>query len=72
MASLDRTLDYDFLPSADAARAMRSWVECPVHGSKVGVAADGTILGRCGECMNEVARALAVIVNGATLARTEV
>lgn len=59
---------YELLPTVDDARLMRSWIECPVHGCKVGVAADGTILGRCGECMNEVARGLAVIVNGARLA----
>ena len=52
---------YGLLPSIDDCYRMTVWVDCPVHHLKVGMAADGSVVGRCAECANEAAQALAVI-----------
>jgi hypothetical protein len=41
------------------------WIPCPVHNLPVGLAIDGTVLGRCSECAGEAARGIAAIARGA-------
>jgi hypothetical protein len=52
--------DPDGLPTVAEARRMTRWVDCPVHGLKVGFDAFG-LIGRCSECAGEAARAITKI-----------
>ena len=56
--------NYDHIPGADKVRAMVRWVDCPVHGLKVGLDKDGHVLGRCSSCAQEAAAAQALIEAG--------
>lgn len=55
---------YELLPSVREARAMVQWIECPLHGQKVGVDRDGKLIGRCAICATHAAQAQAVIEAG--------
>jgi hypothetical protein len=58
--SLGRLSDHGQLPTVAEARSMTRWVDCPVHGLKVGYDLVG-LVGRCSECAGEAARAIRIL-----------
>lgn len=56
-----RQNSYDTLPAVDVARQMVSWVDCPVHGLKVGLDGAGHVIGRCSGCAEESVEAQVLI-----------
>lgn len=61
-------MGYDTLPTLEEIARMATWVDCPVHGCKVGVDSAGHVVGRCAECATEAAVA-EVRLRAETLAR---